>query len=302
MKLTLEALEALDAIERHGSFAAAARHLNRVPSALTYTVQKLEQDLDALLFDRRGHRAVLTEAGHALLTEGRHLLAAAGSLECRVRQVARGWEAELVIAVNDILPRQPLYDLLRAFYAEHAETRVRLTSEMLSGCWDALADGRADLGLGAAGDPPGGGGFRREALGEMAFVFAVAPDHPLAAAPDPLPHSERARHRAVVVADSSRRLPPRTVGLLSGQDSLTVPDMAAKLAAQIAGLGVGFLPAWLAAPELAASRLLVKLPEEGQPSEPLHLAWRTSHKGRALDWFRERLLAPETAARLRIGR
>lgn len=302
MKLTLEALEALDAIARHGSFAAAARHLNRVPSALTYTVQKLEQDLDALLFDRRGHRAVLTEAGHELLTEGRHLLTAAGSLECRVRQVARGWEAELVIAVNDILPRQPLYDLLRAFYAEHADTRVRLTSEMLSGCWDALADGRADLVLGAAGDPPSGGGYRREALGEMAFVFAVAPNHPLAIVPDPLPHSERARHRAVVVADSSRRLPARTVGLLSGQDSLTVPDMASKLAAQVAGLGVGFLPAWMAAPELAAGRLLAKLPEEGQPSEPLHLAWRADHKGRALDWFRKRLLAPEMAAWPRTGR
>lgn len=156
--------------------------------------------------------------------------------------------------------------------------------------------------LGAAGDPPGGGGFRREALGEMAFVFAVAPDHPLAGTPDPLPRAERARHRAVVVADSSRRLPPRTVGLLSGQDSLTVPDMAAKLAAQVAGLGVGFLPAWLAAPELAAGRLLVKLPEEGQPAEPLHLTWRAGHKGRAMDWFRERLLAPETAARPRTGR
>lgn len=293
MKLSLEALEALDAIDRHGSFAAAAKVLHRVPSALTYTVQKLEQDLDALLFDRSGHRAVLTEAGLELLKEGRHLLAAAGSLECRVRQVAKGWEAELVIAVNDLLPKAPLYDLLGEFYAEHRETRLRLTSETLTGCWDALADGRADLVVGASGDPPTGGGYGRELLGELHLVFAVAPGHPLAEAPEPLPRSLRAQHRAVVMADSSRRLPVRTVGLLSGQETLTVPSLDAKLAAQLACLGVGFLPEYLAAPHLASGRLVTRLPEEGNPSEAVFLAWRTSHKGRALAWFREHLLTPE---------
>jgi len=63
MRLTLDALTVLDAIDRKGSFAAAAEELHRVPSAMTYAVQKLEEDLDALLFDRRGHRAQLTEAG-----------------------------------------------------------------------------------------------------------------------------------------------------------------------------------------------------------------------------------------------
>ena len=298
MKLSFEALEALDAIDRHGSFAAAARALHRVPSALTYTIQKLEQDLDVLLFDRRGHRAVLTEAGRELLREGRHLLAAAGELECRVRQVAKGWEAELVIAVNDVLPLAPLLDLLAEFYAQHRETRLRLVQEVLTGTWDALADGRADLVVGSSGDPPSGGGYRTEALGELDFVFAVAPAHPLAAVADPLPRAERSRHRAVVMADSSRRLPVRTVGLLTGQDTLTVPDLHAKLAAQVAGLGVGHLPAWLARPEIAAGRLVEKLPEEGRPREALGLAWRASHRGRALAWFRERLLEPGCRDRL----
>lgn len=301
MKISLEALEALDAIDRHGSFAAAARALHRVPSALTYTIQKLEQDLDALLFDRRGHRAVLTEAGAELLKEGRHLLNAAGALECRVRQVAKGWEAELVIAVNSLLPMAPVLELLAEFYAGHSETRIRLTQETLTGAWDALADNRADLVLGATGDAPPGGGYRSQALGEMDFVFAVAPGHPLAVLPDPLPAAARSRHRAIVVADSSRRLPARTVGLLSGQETLTVPDMAAKLAAQIAGLGVGFLPEYLARPEIAAGRLLEKTPEEGKPREMLVLAWRASHRGRALAWFRERALAAECRARLLPG-
>ena len=45
MRLTLDALAVLDAIDRRGSFAAAAEELHRVPSAVTYQVQKLEEDL-----------------------------------------------------------------------------------------------------------------------------------------------------------------------------------------------------------------------------------------------------------------
>lgn len=292
MKLTLEALEALDAIDRHGSFAAAARQLSRVPSALTYTVQKLEQDLDVLLFDRRGHRAVLTEAGRELLREGRQLLATAGDLECRVRQVAKGWEAELVVAVNDLLPLAAVLHLLAAFYREHGETRIRLARETLGGTWDALADGRADLVVGATGDAPPGGGYRSEVLGQLPFVFAMAPFHPLAAAAEPIARAERVRHRAAVAADSSRRLPARTVGLLSGQETVTLPDIRAKLAAQVAGLGVGYLPLYLAGAEIAAGRLVAKLTEEGQTEETLRLAWRAGHRGKALEWFRTRLLAP----------
>ena len=48
--LTLEALRVMDAIDRRGSFAAAADELGRVPSALSYTMQKLEEELDVVLF------------------------------------------------------------------------------------------------------------------------------------------------------------------------------------------------------------------------------------------------------------
>ena len=100
MRLSLDALLVLDAIDRKGSFAAAADELYRVPSAVTYAVQKLEQDLDVTIFDRSGHRAKLTPAGEELLREGRHLLDAANLLECRVKRIATGWETDLKIAVS----------------------------------------------------------------------------------------------------------------------------------------------------------------------------------------------------------
>ena len=69
--LTLEALRVMDAIDRRGSFAAAADELGRVPSALSYTMQKLEEELDVVLFDRSGHRTKFTNVGRMLLERGR---------------------------------------------------------------------------------------------------------------------------------------------------------------------------------------------------------------------------------------
>ena len=68
--LTPDALAMIDTIARTGSFAAAARELGKVPSALTYSVRQLEDALDVLLFDRRSRQAKLTAAGEELLNEG----------------------------------------------------------------------------------------------------------------------------------------------------------------------------------------------------------------------------------------
>ena len=285
MKISIEALLTLDAIDRKGSFAAAAHELHRVPSAITYTVQKLEEDLDVLLFDRRGHRAALTAAGRELLAEGRHILRAAGELEAHVKRVATGWEAELRIAHDDIIPVRAILALAQIFHRQQCGTRLRIAAEVFGGCWDALAAGRADLVIGASGDGPAGGGYTSRLLGELEWVFAVAPDHPLAAAPEPLAPDAILTHRAVAVADSSRNLPPRTAGLLTGQETLTVHSMSAKLLAQQMGLGVGHLPRVVAQREAAAGTLVIKQTDEGRLAAQLYLAWRGSRKGKALAWW-----------------
>src|SRR5919199_3106227 len=98
MRLTLDALIVLDAIDRAGSFAAGAEQLFRVPSAVSYTIHKLEQDLGVRIFDRSGHRAKLTSAGAQLLKDGRELLRLAEGVERKVKEVGAGWEARLAIA------------------------------------------------------------------------------------------------------------------------------------------------------------------------------------------------------------
>jgi DNA-binding transcriptional LysR family regulator len=298
MKLTLDALQVLDAIERLGSFAAAAAELHRVPSALSYTVQKLEQDLEVALFDRSGRRARLTPAGQELMREGRELLRAAGELECRVKRVATGWETELRIALDIVIPAPQLFPLLEAFYAEESGTRVRIAYEVLAGTWDALASGRAELALGVSGEVPAGSGYAVRMLGYKDFVFAVAPKHPLASLPEPLKREQILAHRAVAVGDSSRNLPPRSVGLLTGQDVLTVPNLESKVAAQLAGLGCGYLPAHAAAPLIMAKRLVAKEVDEIKPAGNLYYAWRSREKGRALRWFLQKLEDQDVRASL----
>jgi len=290
MVLTLEALQVLDAIDRRGSFAAAAIELDRVPSAITYTVRRLEEALDVLLFDRAGRRARFTPAGRELLERGRELLANAAAVEQRVQRVATGWESELRVAVDSIVPLARVWPLVGRFYADcqerdQAHTRLRISQEVLGGAWDALAEGRVDLVLGAPGDPPPGGGYRTRLMAEVPMVFVVAPRHALAKAAEPLAESSILPHRAVVAADSSRRLPPRTVGLLTGQDTLTVADLPAKLAAQVAGLGCGAMPWYLAADDVAAGRLVVKLLDTPRAPSRVQAAWREARPGNALAWW-----------------
>lgn len=298
MRLSLDAIQVLDAIDRKGSFAGAAAELHRVPSAITYSVKQLEEGLGVDLFDRKGHRAVLTGAGRELLAEGRRLLRAAADLECRVQQVAKGWESELRIAVDTVIPIDRLYGLAEEFYGEKTGTRLRLSSEVLAGTWDALASGRADLALGASGDAPSGRNYATRLIGRIEMVFAAAPFHPIVAAPRPLDDATIQEHRAVSVADSSRLLAPRTVGLLSGQDTLTVPSMEAKAAAQVAGLGVGFLPRPVAEREAAAGRLRILEVAGARPAADLLAAWRPGDEGKALEWFVRRIADPLVAAEL----
>jgi DNA-binding transcriptional LysR family regulator len=97
----------------------------------------------------------------------------------------------------------------------------------------------------------------------------------------------------VVVADSARRLPARSTGLLSGQNTVTVPTMQAKFRLQIEGLGVGYLPAACAEEAVNAGLLVRKQLESERVADTLSVAWRVGAQGNALDWWIERLADPK---------
>src|SRR5262249_37445548 len=137
-------------------------------------------------------------------------------------------------------------------------TRLRLRTDVLAGTWEALVSGQVDLALGVAGEHASPGGIELRPLGDLSFVFCVAPHHPLAALPEPLLDDRIVHERAVAVADTAQRLAPLTVNLLTGQDVLTVPSTRMKLEALLRGLGCGFVPEPLARPHLEAGHLVRK--------------------------------------------
>lgn len=299
--LTPDALALLQAVARTGSFAAAARELGLVPSAVTYRVRQMEDALDVLLFDRSSRQAKLTAAGTELLCAGEQLLGEIDAVAQRVKRIATGWESALTIAVDVVISSSIVMELAEAFYALKPVTRLRLMDESLSGTLDALVTGRADLALGVTMEPGTTVGVHSRLLGDFDFVYAVAPHHPLASAAEPLKDELLLKHRAVAVADTTQRGNAMTVGLLPGQDVLTVPTMRAKLDAQLRGLGSGFLPEPMARPYLESGRLVAKRVERPGRTARVSYAWRNlgnAGPGRALQWWLGQLESEATRTAL----
>ena len=302
----------MSTIARTGSFAAAARELGKVPSALTYSVRQLEETLDVLLFDRRSRQAQLTPAGQELISEGQRVLQELDAIANRVRRIATGWESELTIAVNYSIAPQAIFDLIESFYAQRIPgnegissappTRIRIRNEMLTGTWEALLTGQADLSIGvhALTGQEGGTQLHCEELGSLELIFCVAPQHPLAKAPEPLTAELIAQHRIITIADSAREMLPTTIGVFPGQDVLTMPSIAAKLEAQLRGLGCGALPATLVKEHLRSGRLVHKQVVGPARIVELHYAWHSNQfnggakgaGGHALNWWLAQLRSP----------
>lgn len=282
--ITLEALRVLDAIERKGSFGAAADILFKVPSALSYTVQKLESELGINLFDRSKQRARLTPAGRLVLEQGRTLLLAASKLEDAVRQLESGWETQLRIAKDTILANRPLLQLVAAFNQLDKQVSIEISEEVLGGAWDALVADRCDLTLGASGDLPKGV-FEYHLMGEVEFIFAVAPTHPLTLHRGPIDAAAIRAFPTVVIADSSLTSPQRSSGLLDSRQTIRVANVSAKIEAQKMGIGVGFIAQHLIDDELARGELVALPCAIPRPKIPLYMAWRKENSGKALAWF-----------------
>lgn len=294
--LTPDSLTMLQVIAEAGSFAAAARQLGLVPSALTYRVRQIEDALDVLLFDRSARQAKPTEAGAELLREGGRLLQDIDAVANRVRRVATGWEPQLTLSIDGVISPHTMLELVEAFYAMSPPTRLKLRDGIMSGTREALTSGRADLAIGVSNIASDVAGLQQAPLGDLLFIYVVAPHHPLASMPEPITDAVMLRHRAVAVADSAQR-GGMTMGLLGGQDVLTVDTMQAKVQVQLRGLGGGFLPEPMVRPYLEAGRLVAKRVARPERQLRLHYAWGGpgfTAPGRALQWWLQQLQSPST--------
>ncbi|MGL6313077.1 LysR family transcriptional regulator [Vibrio sp. WXL103] len=280
--ITLEALSILDAIERRGSFAAAANELNRAPSSLSYQIQKLEQDLDITIFDRSGHKASFTQAGRLILERGRLILELAGNMVEEANIIANGWELDLTIAYDGIIPISSFFPVIEAL-GQQSQTRIKLQEEILAGAWESLSSGRSDLLIcpaieGVSQD------IKVQTIGSLSMVWVAAVDHPVHKRTSEFDDQTRLKYRVIAISDTAREQPTMSINVLDKQPRLTVTNFASKLDALVAGLGIGTLP------EPVANKLIAqgKLQQiDGAVSRPIDivLAWRRNQLGKAKSWL-----------------
>lgn len=289
MKLSLEACEVLDAIDRKGSFSAAAAALYRVPSTVTYIVQKLENDLGIKIYRREGRKSILTPAGRVLLEQGRELLIAAQSIVETAKKVDCGWESCINIAVDTIYDINKIYELIDEFYKLKTGVEINISDEVLAGSWEAIVDNRADLVIGAPSPEINTKGIKFEEVGVAYWQFVVGRGHPLLQYNLPLSEEDIKPFNSIVIKDSSKNLPAMTHRIFDQQTILRVATMEQKISAQVRGLGVGFLPTHRITNQLKLGDLVPLSITKDAPITPIFIGWRVTNKGRALKWFIDKL-------------
>ncbi len=290
--ITIEVLETLDAIDRRGSFAKAAEELNKATSAISYAVQKLEEQLDIALFQRQGRRSVLTPAGQLILAEGRDILQTTTRLANKAKEVATGWEPRINIAVESNTSYSTFFSLLNDFLNEHPSIEIDIRESVLNGGWEALEQDRVDLIVGAPGPVPLQKGYRAVPLALADLVPVIASHHvqaKLAADPEKL-KLFLAKLRRVITHDTSLVNVARSKGLSSDGRVLYVQNIDQKVEAILAGLGIGHLPRKRIQQHLDNGELIALDLAEDTDNETF-LAWKISNKGKGLKSLTQKLTA-----------
>jgi DNA-binding transcriptional LysR family regulator len=246
----LDALRALDAVVSCGGFTGAAERLNKVQSAVSYQVRKLEEQLGLQLLDRQGYRVRLTAAGEVILIEARRMIAQAEHMEAVARQFSTGWEPRLTVIVDGIVPLEPTLRALRTLADERGPTRVQVKVEFLGGVQYRFDKDNADLML--VKDYVARPDLHAEALPEMTCVLCAASDHSLARLPR-VALSDLHSQVELSVQDSSDQGNDRH--MFGGDRVFHLSGFVAKKQALLMGLGFGWMPEYLVQEEIRGGTL-----------------------------------------------
>ncbi len=252
--ITLEQWRTLIAVVDAGGYAQASEFLYKSQSAVTYAVQKIESQLNVKVFEIQGRKAVLTQTGHMLYRRALTLIDEAAQLERAAHLLSAGWEAELHIAAEILLPVQLLLTCLDQFAQESPNTRVELIESVLGGTSEALLTGEADLAI-APQIPPG---FLGDLLMRIRLCAVAHKNHPLLHYGRSLTYDDLRKHRHVVVRDSGSKRDRHTETVEVDQ-RWTVSQVATSIEAVTLGFGFAWLPEAYIREQLQ-SGLLVPLP------------------------------------------
>lgn len=212
MSWSLEQLNAFVLSAELGSFSAAARRLNKAQSRISTAVADLEIDLGVSLFDRSGHRPMLTPAGEKLRHQAESILKQNERLMAQAAQLSSNQKPQFSVALDESLPLKPFEDLL----VRVAEQFPFLTLDLLNGTRQDIArwveEGAADLGVLFHFSPlPSSVDF--VSLASIQQRLIVSMHHPLAQLPS-VTLTDLMEYRQLVIKD---RLPDQQSRPISNQ-------------------------------------------------------------------------------------
>jgi DNA-binding transcriptional LysR family regulator len=164
-----------------------------------------------------------------------------------------GEESELSVVIGDLSPLPEILGLLRRFFDACPGTRLNLHFEAISGPWERLFDGEADLIFHHIDKSDAR--FEFIDLGAVQVVPVAAPGFLPFAVTDALTPEQMRDHVQCVIRDTARHSVPRSYFLIEGARQWTVSDQLMKKELILRRMGWGHMPDFLIAEELADGRL-----------------------------------------------
>lgn len=278
------------AVADTGSFSATARHLNRAQSAISQGIGRLEDMQQVLIFDRSARAPVPTEAGRVLIEQARHILSAAMRFETIAAHNRAGIEPELAIAIDPLVPSEPLIAALQDLRHTFPDLAVTFSTEGLGGALRRLRDGSAALGI-CLLLPVVPDDVRAVPLNRIDIVPVASPEHPLGQLSAPARAEDLEPHVQLVLSDPVDADSPG-YGIAAARIWRFV-DIARRVDFLKAGLGWCRMPRDLVTDELARGSLRAfSIQNDTAPSEGLMI--NAAHRrdkalGPAGRWLLDRL-------------
>jgi DNA-binding transcriptional LysR family regulator len=254
LDVTIHQLLCFDAVVSEGSFQAAADKLLRTQPSVSLAVKNLEAQLRLSLLDRTGYRVGLTEAGRSFHARTRLFLQDLRALKVHAAQLASGEESELRVVIGDLCPLPQTLALLRRFFDACPSTRLHLHFEAISGPWERLLDGDADLILHHIdkADPR----LEFVDLFPVRLVPVVAPGFLRFPVSRSITPQQLRDYAQCVIRDTARHSPVRDYYIIEGARTWTVSDQLMKRELILQGMGWGHMPTYLVEADLGAKRLV----------------------------------------------
>ena len=165
----LISLRALVAIAEEGSFSAAARRIGRSQSAVSLQISKLEDRINAKLFERTSRRVAITAVGEKFTAYARRILNLAD--EAMLSISAPDLHERLRIGFAEYLAPRHLHSLLARFGRAHPKVELKLNLGSGIALNTELAEGNLDIVV--AGPESEGG----ELLFKEPLVWVGSPTH-----------------------------------------------------------------------------------------------------------------------------